>query len=158
MSQEQDTLNKFSRLMPRVRYVTLHDDGELTGCFDREIQIYGWNIPGKGDRVMTLHDPPDYTTAIVHDRIFVDEGFGEDYWLLVLKYDDSASEKYLDAIANHMWLVTDFDRANLAGDPEENVIARMQQLLGQPSGRMRIHPKSRDPEPDRGWDDEDEEP
>lgn len=156
MSQEWDILNKFSRVMPRVHYVSLQEDGELTGYVDRDLQNYGWNIPNKGDRLMTLHDPPDYTTSVVHDRIFIEEGFGDDYWLIVLKNDDNASEQYLDAVANHMWLVTDYERANFAGDPEENLIARAQQLSGQPSGRMRIQPKSRDPEPDRGWDEDDD--
>lgn len=153
MKQEWETLEKFSKVMPEIRLVTLQEDGELTGCWSLNMQDVGWNVPAVGDRLFKTHDVGDYESRVVTHRLWVDEGFGPNYWLLVLKHEDESP--LLTSIANHTMLVTDLDRASAAGDPDENVIARMQQLLGQPSGRMRIQPKSRNPEPDRGWDDED---
>lgn len=154
MAAEHETINRFSKAMVKVRYAFLREDGEIVGCDKFELQDFGWTVPVKGDKVMKLHDPPDFETAVVADRIFVNEGFGEFYWLIILT-DVLKEDKYLEDIANHMWLVTDLERHSAdASVPMEEIAVRMKQLMGLPSGFVRRVPMSRDPEPDR--DDEDD--
>jgi hypothetical protein len=148
-------VDKFSEAMIRVRYVFVRDDGEIIGYSNYELQFFGWNIPVIGDKILRLHDVPLYDPAVVVDRIFVDEAMGDYYWLLVLKMEEES--KFMSDVANHMWLVTDLER--LSADqsvPLDEISVRSKQLTGWPSGHVRRTPLSRDPEPDRGWDDEDD--
>ncbi|KRE22566.1 hypothetical protein ASE66_25590 [Bosea sp. Root483D1] len=154
MTQEQKIIDKFSEAMIRVRYVFIQEDGELVGFSDYDLQYFGWNVPVKGDKLLKLHDTQLYDPAVVVDRIIVDEAGAGFYWLLVLRMEEETA--YMGAMANHMLLVTDMQEAMAAGDPDKDVLARMQQLTGRPSGRMRIQPKTRDPDPDGDWDEEDD--
>lgn len=146
-SPEEAAISRFSNAMLRIRYVVLNDDGELTGCWSLRMEDVGWNVPAVGDRYFRTHDVGDYDSYMVAHRMLVEEGLGPTYWLIVLK--DEEASPFLAGIADHMMLVTDLERAQADGDPQDEITARLQQLCGAPSGRMRIKPRSRDPEPDR---------
>lgn len=145
-SPEEAAISSLSDAMLRIRYVVQNDDGELTGCWSLTLEDVGWNVPAVGDRSFRTHDVGDYDSYLVAHRLLVEEGLGPTYWLIVLKPEGKSP--FLSDIANHMMLVTDLERAQADGDPQDEIVARMQQLCGAYSGRMRIKPKSRDPEPD----------
>lgn len=139
-------LRHFVHDLPKIRVVKVLADGTLVGSAEYPAHYFGGTIPNTGDNIGMIWGDGDYELQSVQRRYFLNEWKGRGpYWIVLVR--DADQSALADVMCTHALLTTDLAQAIEDKKPQKEILARMNQLDGQPTpGVRRYKPKERKPD------------
>lgn len=112
----------------RVRLVTAHHGGLVTGSDVFSLNHFGGVLPIVGDTFLRIRTADDYDTQVVQRRYFITGPDHRVFWTLPMR-DAPAAPELTGIVANAL-AVSDYLGAVEAGRPMRDVVARLRKCNG----------------------------